>query len=128
MQTHLNLAYGVAMPAADFELDNLNHPDALSHDLVAVGVEVPIDVSGGFSRGIAAARAREAAAVAQTRAAEVDLVARITEAYHAIGVADTALGVSERALENARRHEAVATARAEAGAALIFRGPRQVPP
>jgi outer membrane protein TolC len=104
--------------ASDFDLDALNHPDALNHGLVAVGVEVPIDVSRRVGAGVDAARGAEEAAGAQRLAAEIDLVVRITEAYHAIGLSDAAVEVAVEALENARRSESIALARADRGAAL----------
>jgi outer membrane protein len=104
--------------AADFDLDTLNHPDAISHGVVTVGVEVPIDVAGRVGAGIGAARDTAAAAGSGVRAAEIDLVARVTEAYDAVGVSDAATLVAEQALENARRSETVAEARAGSGAAL----------
>jgi outer membrane protein TolC len=104
--------------AADFDLDTLNHPDAISHGLLAVGVEVPIDVAGRVSAEVDAARDAEAAAGSSLRAAQLDLVARIAEAYDAVGLADAAARVAEEALDNARRSEAVAAARADSGAAL----------
>jgi outer membrane protein TolC len=104
--------------SADFDLDSLNHPDPVSHGVIAVGVEVPIDVAGRVGAGIDAARGTEAAATATVRAAEVDLVARITGAYDAISLADAAAAVAEQALDNAGRSESIAAARADRGAAL----------
>jgi outer membrane protein len=104
--------------AADFNVDTLNHPGAISHGVVAVGVEVPIDVAGRVGAGIGAARDTEAAAGSGLTAAEIDLVARVIEAYDAVGLADATARVAEQALENARRSEAVAEARAGSGAAL----------
>ena len=104
--------------AADFALDTLNDPDPVDHGLVAVGVELPIDVTGGTGAGIAAARGSEAAAAARLGAAAIDLAARITEAYYDIALADAAAEVARDALERAGNHEAIARARAERGDAL----------
>jgi len=104
--------------SADFELDNLNNPDAINHGLLAVGVELPIDVTGGVGAGIAAARGSAAAAVARLEAAEVDLTARLTEAYYGVALADAAAVVARETLERATRHEQVAVQRADSGDAL----------
>jgi len=104
--------------SADFALDNLNNPDAINHGMLAVGVELPIDVTGGVGAGIAAARGSAAAAAAGLEAAEVDLAARITEAYYGVALADAAAEVARETLERATRHEQVALARAEGGDAL----------
>lgn len=104
--------------SADFDLDQLNNPDPINHGLLAVGVVLPIDVTGGVGAGIAAARGSEAAAVARLDAAEVDLGARITEAYYGVALADAAAVVARETLERATRHEQVAVARAGSGDAL----------
>ncbi len=104
--------------ADDFLLDNLNHPEAQGHAAAAVGLEVPIDVSGRLTAGIAARRAAAEAARARLRAAEVDLATRVTEMYFGVSVADGAAGVAAAALDDARHHEEVAAARVAAGAAL----------
>jgi len=104
--------------AADFLLDNLNHPEAQGHAIAAVGLEVPLDATGRLSAGIAAGRAASASARARLRAAETDLAAGITEAYFGVAVADGAVAVAAAALDDARQHEKVAAARVKAGAAL----------
>jgi len=104
--------------SADFEIDNLNNPDAINHGLLAVGVEVPIDVTGSVGAGIAAARGSAAAAAARLEAAEIDLAARITEAYYGVALADAAAIVARDTLERATRYEEVAVAHAERGDAL----------
>jgi outer membrane protein TolC len=104
--------------AADFLLDSLNHPEAQGHAAAAVGLEVPFDVSGRLSAGIAAGRAGAESARARLRAAEADLATRITEMYFGVTVAEGAVGVAAAALDDARHHEEVAAARVAAGAAL----------
>jgi outer membrane protein TolC len=104
--------------AADFALDNLNHPDAQSHVSAGLGVEWPLFTSGRIRSAIVAGRAGEEAARLGTNASAADLVLRVSEAYHGVTLARSAIEVARVALENARGHEAAAAARVEAGSAL----------
>jgi outer membrane protein TolC len=104
--------------AADFGLDSLNDPDPIDHEIIAVGVDLPIDVTGTIGAGIAAARGSEGAAAARLEAATIDLTARITEAYYGVALADAAVEVARETLQHAGRHESIASARADHGDAL----------
>jgi outer membrane protein TolC len=104
--------------AADFAIDRLNHPDAADHAGAGIGIEWPVFTSGRIRAGIAGARAAEEAARGATRAAAHDLILGVTEAYHGVTLARSAVEVTEGALENARGHEAAAASRVEAGSAL----------
>jgi outer membrane protein TolC len=104
--------------AGDFALDNLNNPDPVSHLSTALALEAPLYTSGRLRWGIESARDAAGMAQAGLHAAEVDLTARITEAYFAIALARAAVGMAETSLSDARGHESVAAARFEAGAAL----------
>ncbi len=104
--------------AADFALDRLNHPDPADHLTTGVDLELPVFTSGRIRAGAGAAREEAGAALARQRAAESDLVVRVTEAYFAVPLARAAVGVAESALSSARAHERAAAARVEAGSAL----------
>lgn len=103
---------------SDFALDSLNDPDPESHLTAALAMEVPLYTSGRLRWGIESARRGEEAARARLSAARADLIARITEGYFSIESARAAVRVAEMALSDARGHEAVASSRFEAGAAL----------
>ncbi len=104
--------------ASDFALDNLNHPDAISHFTAGLGLEAALFTSGRVRWGIESARAAEEAARAALRSSESDLAARISRAYFAIALARESGEVAQAALAGARGHEAAAAARFEAGSAL----------
>ena len=104
--------------AADFALDSLNHPDASSHESVAVAVEAPLYTSGRTRSAIEAANETSLAAQAQLREATAGLIAEVTSAYDAILLAQAAVEVAKSALDSTAGHERVATARFENGAAL----------
>lgn len=104
--------------AADFALESLNDPQALSHWTTTLTLEAPVDV---FGRIGAAARAQTAAAEAGravSRQAEQDVRLRVIEAYHQAALAGRAVEVTLRALDGARSREADVEARVSEGAAL----------
>ena len=74
--------------AADFALDTLNSPDPIDHGMLAVGVDLPIDLGGRVGASIDAARGAHSAAAARWRAAREDLVERQTAAFDLVGFAD----------------------------------------
>lgn len=104
--------------AADFALDRLNHPDPSDHLTTGINLELPIFTSGRIRAGLGAAREEAGAALARQRAAESDLVVRVTAAYFAVPMARAAVGVAESALSSARAHERAAAARVDAGSSL----------
>jgi outer membrane protein len=104
--------------AADFSLESLNHPDPLNHGSLGVIVEAPLFTSGRNRYAIEAADETALASRARVRGASAGLVAEVTQAYDGVLLAEAAVGVAQGALENARGHERVATARTEEGTAL----------
>jgi outer membrane protein len=104
--------------AADFAVDSLNHPDPTNHVVATLGVNVPLFTSGRMRARVQAAGETSLATRAGVRAAESDLVMRITEDYYAVSLAGATVRVAESALENATSHERVAEARFESGSVL----------
>jgi outer membrane protein len=104
--------------AADFALESLNDPAALSHLGSSLQVEVPFDVFGRIGSLADAMTAYGDAAAAGTRDAVQEVRARVVEAYRRAEMAGRAVAVTERALEAAGAREAGIEARVEAGSAL----------
>jgi hypothetical protein len=104
--------------ARDFALDRLNNPNSLNHGTVGIGLVVPIDVSGRVGSAITAAPSEKEVAWAHLRAAESDLVVRVTEAYFGLSLAGAAAKVAESTLASALSQEATAQDRFNAGSAL----------
>jgi outer membrane protein/S-layer protein transport system outer membrane protein len=111
------LTAGRFLPA-DLAIDSLNRPDAADHAAAAVVLEAPLYTSGRIRAGIDESRDTSLAGQARVRAAESDLVARITAAYYGVSLAAAAVGAAEASLAGATGHERVAIARFENGAAL----------
>jgi outer membrane protein TolC len=103
---------------ADFAIDSLNHPDPTNHLVAALGVNVPLFTSGRMRAEVEAADETSLATRAHVRAAESDLVLRITEVFYAVSLASAGLRVAEGSLESATSHERVAEVRFENGAVL----------
>lgn len=111
------LTAGRFLPA-DFAIDSLNRPGAADHSAAALVLEAPLYTSGRIRAGIDDGRETSLAGQARVRAAESDLVARITAAYYGVSLAAAAVGAAEASLASASGHERVARARYENGAAL----------
>lgn len=111
------LTAGQFMPA-DFAIDSLNHPGATDHTAAALVLQAPLYASGRIRAGIEEGRETSLAFQARVRAAESDLVARITGAYYGVSLAAAAVGAAESAVTSASGHERVARARFGNGAAL----------
>lgn len=104
--------------AADFAIDSLNHPDPTNHVVAALGANVPLFTSGRMRAEVEAAGETSLATRARVRAAESDLVLRITEGFYAVSLASAAVRVAEGSLQNATSHERVAETRFGNGAVL----------
>jgi outer membrane protein TolC len=104
--------------AADFAIDRLNAPDALSHLATTVAAELPLDV---FGRTRARARAQSSGARVAEAATEEslqELRLRVVEAYRRAAVARRMVEVTESTLASARAREAYVEARVAEGAVL----------
>jgi len=117
------IAFGDKLTASefttdDFAIDRLNDPDPIGHGIAALQIEVPIDLSRRLASGVEAARGAAQAGAARAGGAQADLIAAVTETYHAVALARSAVGVAQAALANAEAHEASASARLDAGSAL----------
>jgi outer membrane protein TolC len=107
-----------AFAADDFALDNLNHPDSLSHLVSALTLELPVDVFGKLGSRTDAERATARSLEARAGEAQQDVRLRVVEAFERAVLARAALRVGESALQGARSREADLGARVEQGAAL----------
>jgi outer membrane protein TolC len=103
---------------ADFAIDRLNAPTALSHLMTSVTLEAPLDVFGKVRAQADGQAAFGAAASAGAREATRELRLRVTEAYRRAELARRAIAVTERALAGARAREDDVEARVVEGAAL----------
>lgn len=102
----------------DFAIDRLNDPDALSHLMTVLSVEVPVDAFGKIRDRADSQAAAGRAAEAATREATQQLRLHVVQAYHRAVLARRAVGVTERVLESARAREADIEARVAEGTAL----------
>jgi outer membrane protein TolC len=103
---------------ADFDVQRLNSPQAISHLTTTLAVEAPVDAFGRVAALARAAGGASAARRAGLRQAEQDLRRRVHEAYHQAALAARAVEVTARAVEGARAREADVEARVSEGAAL----------
>ena len=76
----------------DFAIDRLNSPDALSHLMTTVSLEVPIDIFGKVSARVEGQTAVGAAADAATREAVQQLRLHVVQAYRQAALARRARG------------------------------------
>jgi len=107
-----------AFAAADFAIERLNDPSALSHLGTTLSLEVPIDVFGKVGAMADAMTAQGGAAAASRQDAAHEIHLRVAEAYRRAETAGRAVQVTERVREVARAREAEIEARVEAGGAL----------
>ncbi|HSB61684.1 MAG TPA: TolC family protein [Vicinamibacteria bacterium] len=109
---------------ADFAIDRLNAPSALSHQMTTLTLEAPLDPFGRVRTMADGQAALGRAADAGAREAVRELRLRVTEAYRHAELAGRAVRVTARALEGARAREAEVQARVGEGAALPADGLR----
>lgn len=104
--------------AADFAIDRLNAPDAITHLSTRLDLLVPVDAFGR-NRAFSQARGAHAdARAALAQEARQDLRLGVADAYHAVVLAERALDVLHAALAGARAREEAAAAQADEGTAL----------
>ncbi len=101
--------------AADFAIDQLNHPDAITNHQFAVSTEAFLWDGGVTRAAVAQARAGKTVADAQRRMAERDLAMATVDAYVDVVRRDATLGASKRAVEAAVADLDRAQARFDAG-------------
>ena len=104
--------------AADFAIDQLNHPDPVNHAGAALVIEAPLYTAGRLSHRVEAGEAEAGAAAARQRGAEADLVLAVTTAYQNLVAAGARVEIARQALTSAEGQERLAEAQAGAGAAL----------
>jgi outer membrane protein TolC len=104
--------------AADFAIDQLNHPDPVNHAGAAVVIEAPLYTAGRLSHRVEEGEAEAGAAAARQRGAEADIVLAVTAAYQNLVAAGVRVEIARQALTSAEGHERLAEAQAGAGAAL----------
>jgi outer membrane protein TolC len=108
--------------AADFDVERLNQPDAITDARSMVEVRQPLFTSGASLHQRRAARHGEAAALAAQRRTREAVVLQTTAAYWGLRLATDAREVTAAALEAARQHARDARTALAAGA--INRGDR----
>ena len=101
--------------AADFAIDRLNNPDAMTNHQFAVNTEAFLFDGGVTRAAVAQARAGKTVAEAQRRMAERDLAMATVDAYVDVVRRDAALGASRRAVDAAVADLDRAQARFDAG-------------
>jgi outer membrane protein TolC len=104
--------------ADDFALDSLNSPSLRGHLSSALALEYPIDAFRKFSPLTGAARASADAVTEGAREIELEVRARVVEAWHRAAVAEHAVLATERAAHGAAAREEQIEAQVEEGAAL----------
>lgn len=104
--------------SADFDIERLNSPGALSHLGTSLLVEVPVDISGRINLASQAQAAGQEAFTSNIKEAEAALRLQITDAYFGAVLARKAASATKKALEAARAREAVTEARFNEGVAL----------
>jgi outer membrane protein len=101
--------------AADFAVDKLNHPDAITNWRTNLAGSLPLFVGGRTYLGYQQAQlGREAAGLAKTRL-EQEVAFAVVRAYHAVLLAQEARTTVEAAVRTAEANLAAAQARHEAG-------------
>jgi outer membrane protein len=104
--------------AADFAIDQLNHPGPVNHAGAAVVIEAPLYTAGRLSHRVEAGDAEAGAAAARQRGAEADMVLAVTAAYENLVAAGVRVEIARQALASAEGHERLAEAQFGAGTAL----------
>jgi outer membrane protein TolC len=101
--------------AADFAVDTLNHPDAITNWRTNLTGSVPLFLGGRTLLGYQQAQiGREAAELGRARL-EQEVIFGVVRAYHAILLAEEAQATVEVAVRTAEANLAAAEARYEAG-------------
>jgi outer membrane protein len=101
--------------AADFALDRLNHPDAVTNWRTNLSGSLPLFVGGRTYLGYRQAQiGREAAELGRVRL-EQEIIFGVVRAYHTVLLAEEARATVEDAVRTAEANLAAAEARVEAG-------------
>jgi outer membrane protein len=103
----------------DFEVERLNHPEALGHLGTSLSLELPLDLSGRAGAGSQAARAQARSAAATASEARAQLRLQVLESYRQAWLARRSVGVTERALQATRSAEQAMESRVNEGTALL---------
>ncbi|MBI4537402.1 MAG: TolC family protein [candidate division NC10 bacterium] len=101
--------------AADFAVDRLNHPDAITNWRTNLSGSLPLFMGGRTYLGYEQAQiGRQAAELGRGRL-EQEVIFGVVRAYHAVLLAQEALGTVQTAVRTAEANLAAAEARYEAG-------------
>lgn len=101
--------------AADFAVDRLNHPDAITNWRTNLGGSVPLFMGGRTVLGHEQAKLGYEAAVRGRARVEQEVIFGVVRAYHAVALTQEALATVEAAVRTAEANLASAQTRFEAG-------------
>jgi outer membrane protein TolC len=104
-----------AFTTADFDVDRLNNPDALTNWNSALSLSYPIYTGGQVAGGLEAARAGLEAADAGLERTRQEVVRDVVDAFSAAVLAEAHLGVARESLETARANVSLVTDLRDAG-------------
>jgi len=100
---------------ADFSLDQLNHPDAMSNFSSRIGGQLNLFDSFATTYQLRRAKAMQQASEHQLTRADQELIYRVLDAYYGVLVAQKQVAVAEQTIKTAQTMVDDSTSRVEAG-------------